>query len=422
MLLSLSAALAAAAKTPDLRVAVQPFNPVSGRNAVEVAWRDLNGVPATNVTLTLTASWPFVVFPPNCVPDGDNVRCSLGNVSDTAVHRLEVTLLIGGATPGSVSATIESAEGSKSGAFVNTGTHYVFVDDENSLRTAIESSGAGDTIVFPLDGDLTIRPESPLPLLHAAIDGSAHDALTGTKVALDGSELTDGDGLRTCANVTSLAITNFPGAGVRVECGHPFISSNAIERNGRGMIVLADCDIRRNVISANRASGIFVAAGIVNIDGNVIGLNATHDAPLGNGASGIYAGVDSVTIRDNFIAFNHDFGVAVASRATILPNSIFANWQMAIDVGLDGPNAGAPVVTSATYDAVNDRTEIDVPATWPVDIYAADAPHRTGRGDAQYFLGTTTSGASFFVRGDWRGKWVAARTTTSELGVAVPVD
>ena len=72
-------------------------------------------------------------------------------------------------------------------------------------------------------------------------------------------------------------------------------------------------------------------------------------------------------------------------------------------------------------------------------IYASDAPHPSGYGDGQYFLGTFFHAANgqvltFRAIGDWRGKWVSAtqgnRTfvngglvvQTSEFGRAVKVE
>ncbi|HEX9407155.1 MAG TPA: hypothetical protein VF975_07550, partial [Thermoanaerobaculia bacterium] len=95
-----------------------------------------------------------------------------------------------------------------------------------------------------------------------------------------------------------------------------------------------------------------------------------------------------------------------------------ANWQMGIDKGLDGPTS-APVITSATYDPATDTTQIDVTST-PAGraptfhFYASDAPHRSGYGDGQYYLGTARRFAEqvrFAAKGDWRGKWVTATVT-----------
>ena len=135
----------------------------------------------------------------------------------------------------------------------------------------------------------------------------------------------------------------------------------------------------------------------------------------------------------------------------MLANSIFANWQLGIDVGLDGPTPDrdipAPVIVSAQYDAAQNKTIVVLSVHEPklgdfptAALYASDAPHTSGYGDGQYFLGrsdfdSTKGGLTMSVNGDWRGKWLAAtvtrndfffggvgHATTSEFSRAVPVE
>jgi hypothetical protein len=198
-----------------------------------------------------------------------------------------------------------------------------------------------------------------------------------------------------------------------------------------------------NVISANRRSGIWVGPSIRDfISGNRIGLDI-HNEPLGNGASGIYFGpnVFDVDVHGNYIAFNHDFGIAVDRNAReigIGPNSIFANWQLGIDLGLDGPtpdrDVPAPVVLSAQYDPATNTTLLTISSREPpshvltgilptLTMYASDAPHPSGYGDGQYYLGSisfdsTKGNIVFAASGDWRGKWVSATVTRNEFNDA----
>ena len=185
-------------------------------------------------------------------------------------------------------------------------------------------------------------------------------------------------------------------------------------------------------------SGIFIANGrSAKITNNVIGLDPAHRLDLGNGGSGIFVsrfGSDC-DIAGNFIAFNHDFGIAIDRESfavDIHPNSIFANWQMGIDNGLDGPS-GAPEITSAIYDAGTNTTVLDIAYTdgstfFPtLQFYASDAPHSSSFGDGQYYLGTATpprqTHFEFRAKGDWRGKWVSATITHNLFyGFAKPLD
>ena len=210
--------------------------------------------------------------------------------------------------------------------------------------------------------------------------------------------------------------------------------------NGRGVVIneslFSATTISNNLISGNHRSGVWMGVAFHNqVSGNTIGLDIHHQ-PLPNGASGIYVGpmTTDVDIRGNYLAFNHDFGVAVDRKAIgtdIGPNSIYANLQPGIDVGLDGPtpdrDVPAPVVLSAQYDPASNTTLLTISSSEHPNIvnptltmYASDAPHPSGYGDGQYFLGVlrfdpTKGNVQFAALGDWRGKWVSATVTRNNF-------
>jgi hypothetical protein len=324
-------------------------------------------------------------------------------------------------------------------------------------------------------GFFRIRPLTTLPAITArnvVIDGSTQTRYVGDtnpdgpEIFIDGSLLPpDANGLTMTSlcseEVSSLAIGNFGGAGILVggpadnRCGagtafFRTIRDNYIgvdpsgakaAPNGRG-IVFDDpspitFNVTGNVVSGNRRSGIAYSRGhYTNIWQNKIGLDAKGN-PLANGASGIYVGADTsdIDIRGNFIAFNHDFGVAIDRRSIgtdVAPNAIYANWQLGIDIGLDGPTpaaTGTPTVLSAQYDPATDTTLITTAFVarntfqGPVlNFYAADAPHASAYGDGQYYLGTLVRvdqpldrPVTFPAKGDWRGKWVCVTETSNQI-------
>ena len=328
---------------------------------------------------------------------------------------------------------------------------------------------------LPEPGYFVLRPVSPLPRitgLNVSIDGTTQTRLTGDtnangpEVYIDGRDSAAPDAIvfdEPCeAELTGLAIGNFRNAAVTMNgapnlpvttdpppgctAQHPLRSvhdnylgvdpsGTQAAPNERG-IVYNDfsqlATLSNNLISGNRRSGIWVGKAFwMRIAGNTIGLDIHHQ-PLGNGASGVYIGPTTfqVDVRGNYIAFNHDFGVAVDRKSQgtdIGPNSIFANWQLGIDVGLDGPTTDGyvpvPQVLSAQYDTATDKTVVTVSWTDPngvispvLTIYASDAPHSSGYGDGQYLLGTFTTRlrtVTFAANGDWRGKWVAATLTSN---------
>ncbi|HEX3110852.1 MAG TPA: right-handed parallel beta-helix repeat-containing protein [Thermoanaerobaculia bacterium] len=329
----------------------------------------------------------------------------------------------------------------------------------------------------PASGYFTLKPVNALPKITGkliSIDGTTQTRLTGDtnpdgpEVFIDGSDSTWEDALAVdepcAADIAGLAIGNFKNAAVtvsgeltadnRLPC-NSFLPRTVHDNylgvdptgtqpapNGRGVVIndrlfaAVATKVTNNVISANRRSGIWIgrAAG-ESISGNRIGLDI-HNQPLGNGASGIYAGpnVFDLDIRGNYIAFNHDFGIAVDRNAIgvdVGPNSIFANAQLGIDVGLDGPTPGrdipAPVVLSAQYDPATNTTVLTIASHEPPNVilptlimYASDAPHPSGYGDGQYYLGSLRFNSSdgnirFAATGDWRGKWVSATVTRNNF-------
>ncbi len=336
-----------------------------------------------------------------------------------------------------------------------------------SLREAIaKCDNFPCTIGFAIPGDdpwHTIRLQSPLPPLPRLgnIDGDTQTALGdtnphGPEIELNGSALVTGNGLEVnCGFVRGLAINGFPSNGLLLtgNCDNlnPFVERNFIGCDPTGMLSVPNTrgiwvdtttslghsiaylwSVRRNVISGNRYSGLFIGAGRVFVRDNIIGLNALLSGPLSNGASGVAVmrDGDGSDIHDNYIGFNGHFGVALAPGATYVRlsgNSYQANAGLAIDRGLDGvtPTAeiAAPEITSVRYE--DGVTIIEFRATQlgpfgQVNLYANDVPDDSGFGEGQYYLGTATTRA-FRYNGDLRGKWVAATTTyRNYLGFARP--
>lgn len=334
-----------------------------------------------------------------------------------------------------------------------------------SLRAAIEATyGCRPScrIVFNIPGPgpwHTIRPERPLPpLLNVTtIDGTAQTRFggdtnpLGPEVELSGALLREGHGLHLCGGtVTGLVINGFPGNGLVLGGAHcervstlrgGSVSGNYIGTdptgtkavpNTRGIWVTDwlqnwvfqySWRIHDNVISGNRHSGVWIQNGPARVANNVIGLNAKHDAPLGNGASGVAVMLEGrgSDVVDNYIGFNHHFGIGLhpaVENVAVAGNSFQANGGLAIDYGFDGASpAGAkgvppiPVILQARYENGFTIIESAVPQdpfTWLV-YYASDAPDPSGYGEGQYVLGR--GGPSFRMEGDLRGKWITATAT-----------
>lgn len=364
---------------------------------------------------------------------------------------------------------------------------FFVTDTAESLANAIDAANdqctSGDVpckIAFrlgtpPESGYFTIKPHRALPRItgkYVVIDGSTQTQLTGITnpngpvIFIDGSENAWEDAFvfaGPCGGeVSSVAIGNFRNAAVTMlgskgddpaPCsGNPpggsFVHHSYLgvdptglnaAPNGRGVVISEQVrggTVAFNLISGNHRSGVWIGmANTPAVYSNTIGLDA-HRQPLPNGASGVFAGplVNDLGIEDNLIAFNHDFGISVDRRAigvNMTRNSIFANLQLGIDIGLDGPtperDVPAPVIVSAQYDPAQDRTIFVLSAHEPslgafptVSLYANDAPTASGYGDGQYVLGQqsfdpASGGVTMSISADWRGKWATATVTRNDF-------
>jgi hypothetical protein len=445
------------------------------------------------VTIDLPIGSRVVTKPGNCTDTGARLVCPLGTLAPYANAPIIFSLTAPDSLSGGVKLTLNAdvsareadphPENNHASANVDVYRMFWVGDTEGySIGSIIQQVNTTCTappvpckIGFKIYGEpaaggfFTIRPRGPLPhvTVPVIIDGSTQTRYVGDtnpdgpEVFIDGTgqpQGTNGLDFEPCSfEVSSLAIGNFSGAGIhaatpggqtyctpgpRIHDSYIGVDASGTKAapNGRGIVGdwinggLA-ATILNNVISGNVRSGIWIGSGSsYTIKGNRIGLDAKGH-PLGNGASGVFIGPLSrdANIRDNFIAFNHDFGVAVApgAYATYIPaNAIYANWQIGIDVGVDGPTpekSNAPTIISAIYDPSTNTTAITAFVTpagsFPapsLHFYAADAPHASGYGDGQYYLGTLQSiqppwdkPVKFKASGDLRGKWVCATETTN---------
>jgi hypothetical protein len=416
------------------------------------------GYPVTDVTITAIADDSTNGQALHVIGD---IRTTdpEGNVENNhGAYPAEVyrTFFVNDSTPGALGAAIDQAN--------------LNCTDEYPCKIAFRLGTP------PASGYFTLKPVNALPKItgkNISIDGTTQTRLTGDtnpngpEIFLDGSDSAWEDAIAVdepCEfEVSGLAIGNFKNAAVTVSGELPpgnqlpcnsvvFIPRTVHDNylgidptgtqpapNGRGVVINehlypnTGAKVTNNVIDANRRSGVWLGRAVGEIiSGNRIGLDI-HNQPLGNGASGIYVGPNAidVDIRGNYVAFNHDFGIAVDRNAIgtdIGPNSIFANAQLGIDVGLDGPTPDrdipAPTVLSAHYDAATNTTVLTISSQEPPNVilptltmYASDAPHPSGYGDGQYYLGSlrfntqSSNIITFAATGDWRGKWVSATVT-----------
>jgi hypothetical protein len=333
----------------------------------------------------------------------------------------------------------------------------------------------------------TIQPLTPLPPISTQITvlGPVGTAKSGSRIRpqimIDGSKVSGGNGLEIVASffaeISGLAIGNFPGAGMSITGSSRRIRDNFIGTlpngveaapNERGIIAtgpsVTQLSLHHNVVSGNRRSGIALSnISRPQLTENSIGLGADGATPVPNGASGVYLaeGCDWAFLWLNDLAYNGDFGVAIhpsVKRALVSLNAIYRNRQLGIDYGVDvsTPNAdddnsgvrmpNHPVIRSARWDEASGRTVIEgemISRLSPdpngeklrVELYTDDSEQP----QARVFLGSTPVNRDGTFRlnvpRDLRGQpvtgigirystgpWFALNEQTSEISEAVRVE
>lgn len=338
-----------------------------------------------------------------------------------------------------------------------------------SFRNALLEANAHCTdgieceIGFDLPEGATFEPLTPLPAITACgsifINGGKYDYRQGDRLyELTGARLTGrGNGLDyrpTCyeqssLNVHGLAINRFPDDGITTSANNrmeAYVMIHGVfigtDRTGRE----ARPNGLRGITAYSPSVGLFVASSILSGNGrsgvflwdvkrasfidNRIGLSVDRQ-PLSNGAAGMFLRAGSLSLGDNVIAHNHDFGLALTLGADVKMypgNSIFANEFVGIDWGLDGPTRvggeergipNAPRITSAVYDPTTNFTIVR-------GIVQIDRPMGT-----DYFV-TLFSNTTSNARGEWEGEiqhdarsesfYPRGRTGTFEWEIRQPGD
>jgi parallel beta-helix repeat protein len=258
-----------------------------------------------------------------------------------------------------------------------------------------------------------------------------------TGILVDEGPATIGGPTAAERNVISQNVTR----GIQVDASDVVVEGNYIgtnpsgtgaEPNNEGIAVFngSNNTIRGNVISGNSADGIVGTSGSTGtlISGNRIGSSAAGTAALGNqgfGVSFVIGGDGLVGGRGqaaNLIAFNAGGGVQVAAASStvrITGNSIHSNdffgrsFGLGIDLNADGVTENDandadpgtqnfPVVSSAVTSGddttVTGTLDSTASRTFAIDLYASASCDRTGNGEGQFYLGstsTTTDGSGF---------------------------
>ena len=319
-----------------------------------------------------------------------------------------------------------------------------YPEEECSLRAAIyaaDNSEEPDTISFKVAG--TIKPEFALPELEGevTVDGTSAPGWEGSPVVyLDGSEaeMEGGTwGLRVRENSTAKiyglgigefdlgiwfepqssgrACGNFVGTDLTGTQPRPNYDGIWVDDSARFVQVGRQCgeDGGGNLVSGNTEWGIVAAGEELEIDRNLVGTDASGEAPLPNGpdpeeveaeGGGIrvgpnaievtVGGLDDQELPHNVVAFNRGPGVLVqngALFATVRQNSIFANEGL----GIESPATTVTAAITSIGEVVNGTTTVTgtiegLPSrAYDLEFFSSEECDPSGFGQGRYLLASS---------------------------------
>ena len=318
-----------------------------------------------------------------------------------------------------------------------------------SLRDAIIASNATEypeTIDFAIPGPIPqwIVLDSPLPDIteDVELDGGAVAFDGDPEVVIDGSELSDGDGITFSggnannSTIRGLVVVNFPGDGVVVSnAASVTIRDNWIGTDGAndlgnaiaGLVLInaPTADIQGNLISGNGGvpgsgccadgMGIWIsdaASSGAHILGNRIGTNIDGTSAIGNGTYGIVSSAPGTLIggpdpaQSNLISGNYR-GIELAGTDTA--GTIVAGNRIGTNAaGTDGlPNQ----VRGIDLNGTNDTVLIGGPGDGEGNVVSGNA------------LGIVLSGASnAVIQGNLIGVGADGTTPLGNDGVGININ
>ncbi len=403
----------------------------------------VNDVDETNVVVEFTGA-PLIESISGDRFSCSGARCTRSLFQKNTVGSITLSVRMPSSLAGghvNVIGTISAASGSTATWRSDVIIPKTFVVS-NSLADAITQANAACidnhpcTIELPFSGTIS-EALPPITAKKLTMDGHKGIVLDGTGLVVKGSaDIT----------ISGFTIQNFEGPGLLLLLDshtslRSTINDNVFTGNLRGVMSYGSSFmyLHDNVISNNRYSGVWIFSGY---------YPAVYKNTIeGNGASGVFfgPGCQFGMADENQITSNRDFGVAVDPTSKwieVRGNSMKHNGQLGIDYGLDlvTPNVpddsarsapNAPVLTSAIYDPVTNKTTIsghvdlnkpaDVGFFAPlIDVYVSrelDA-HGMAQGETPLYenldynlpvsLDRSTGTFTYIYSGDLTGQYISA--------------
>ena len=269
-----------------------------------------------------------------------------------------------------INSTEDGADSSTSDGVCDDGT--VPGSTKCTLRAAVQqaNAGTGAVIKFSITGSgvQTISPDSALPAITKPvfIDGYSQSGASASNVLieLDGTNAGAGTNGLTLSGkgsyVRGLAVNRFNGNGIVLQgrAGGQVLVGNRIgtddtgetgQGNGAAGVYINDAPnviLRDNIVSGNTTHGVHISgsrARNADIQYNLIGVNASETADLGNAGSGIHiSGARNTGIYENVIGGNDSHGVSLTSSGT-MDTFIGENYIGTNESGAELGNGGSGV-------------------------------------------------------------------------------
>ncbi|MBD3332997.1 hypothetical protein GF356_09100, partial [candidate division GN15 bacterium] len=239
-----------------------------------------------------------------------------------------------------VNSTSDAPDNDLSDGICNTGGPMINGQPECSFRAAIQQSNAQfgkDKITFdiPAAPVPTITVDSALPDVADSVSIDATTQPVGGRVIVDGSQLSQGNGLSITggnSSVMGLTISGFPGHGIAISNGH----RNSITQN----ILGSDSTEPAKATLGNAGTGLVILTDSNEVYANRIRANGTAMDTAGNTGHGIeisgsYNIIGSAEPSDaNTITGNYNAGISVDQGLsnTIRRQVIYDNGGLGIDI------------------------------------------------------------------------------------------
>jgi CSLREA domain-containing protein len=294
--------------------------------------------------------------------------------------------------------------GATSSATANTGYGIAVFNSAGAtiLGNRIGTDVTGNAALGNAVGGILLNSTNATIAIGGSTAGAANVITgNGTEIDLRGDSTVTIQGNRIGTNAAGSADINSSATGILV---------NALATSMKTILIGGAAAGEGNLLSGFSSAAIDATTngGVLTIQGNRIGTNASGAAAIGN-FRGLSLARNDISVTGNTIAHSSDRGIAVTSGTGVrmTGNSIYTNGGLGIDLTSDGltPNdagdadPGAnnlqnfPVLTSALASGgsttVSGSLDSTPTTSFLIEVFANAAGDGSGYGEGQVVMGST---------------------------------